>query len=331
MHTTLLLDARQPSAGLALFAGVNLHSRLSSRELAAASTALLLLLLRCLLALRAPPPPGGKLLVSIPVRACCCSSTCGRCASAVDAAVHEEVSQAAAGHVRRRSARRWMPARCGGTASYSPAAPNWQKLMSAKAPVLTAAEQAFLDGPCETLCAMLDDWDITHRRADMPSAGLGVHQVAGLLRHDHSAPLRRPGIFGVCAFLRADQDRFALARPPPRPSRCRTRWGRRNCCCITVPRSRRITTCRGWHAARKCRASHSPVRAPARMPRPFPTPGVICKGRMAGRASPRHQAQLLEAVHHARAGRHGDRAGVPALSIRTISWANGPISGSPAP
>src|SRR5271168_593028 len=49
-------------------------------------------------------------------------------------------------------------------------APNWQKLMSAKAPALTAAEQAFLDGPCEELCAMLDDWDITHRRADMPAA-----------------------------------------------------------------------------------------------------------------------------------------------------------------
>ena len=48
--------------------------------------------------------------------------------------------------------------------------PNWQKLMSAKAPVLSDAEQAFLDGPCEELCAMLDDWDITHRRADMPPA-----------------------------------------------------------------------------------------------------------------------------------------------------------------
>ncbi|HXP26379.1 MAG TPA: acyl-CoA dehydrogenase family protein, partial [Steroidobacteraceae bacterium] len=48
--------------------------------------------------------------------------------------------------------------------------PNWQKLMSAKPPVLTSAEQAFLDGPCETLCAMLDDWDITHRRADLPAA-----------------------------------------------------------------------------------------------------------------------------------------------------------------
>jgi acyl-CoA dehydrogenase len=48
--------------------------------------------------------------------------------------------------------------------------PNWQKLMSSRAPVLTATEQAFLDGPCETLCAMLDDWDITHRRADLPAA-----------------------------------------------------------------------------------------------------------------------------------------------------------------
>src|SRR5579859_870494 len=47
--------------------------------------------------------------------------------------------------------------------------PDWRKLMAAKAPALTPAEQAFLDGPCEELCAMLDDWDITHRRADLPA------------------------------------------------------------------------------------------------------------------------------------------------------------------
>ena len=46
--------------------------------------------------------------------------------------------------------------------------PNWPKLMNAKVPTLTAEEQAFLDGPCETLCRMIDDWDITHRRADLP-------------------------------------------------------------------------------------------------------------------------------------------------------------------
>ena len=47
-------------------------------------------------------------------------------------------------------------------------APRWEKLLGASPPRLTQAEQAFLDGPCEELCAMLDDWDITHRRADLP-------------------------------------------------------------------------------------------------------------------------------------------------------------------
>ena len=46
--------------------------------------------------------------------------------------------------------------------------PNWEKLMSATPPRLSAEEQAFLDGPCEELCRLTDDWDITHRRADLP-------------------------------------------------------------------------------------------------------------------------------------------------------------------
>jgi acyl-CoA dehydrogenase len=46
--------------------------------------------------------------------------------------------------------------------------PDWHKLLSAQAPRLTTDEQAFIDGPCEDLCRMIDDWDITHRRADLP-------------------------------------------------------------------------------------------------------------------------------------------------------------------
>ncbi|MGD9841966.1 MAG: acyl-CoA dehydrogenase [Steroidobacteraceae bacterium] len=46
-------------------------------------------------------------------------------------------------------------------------APKWEKLLGAAPPKLTAEEQAFIDGPTETLCRMIDDWDITHRRADM--------------------------------------------------------------------------------------------------------------------------------------------------------------------
>jgi acyl-CoA dehydrogenase len=47
-------------------------------------------------------------------------------------------------------------------------APRWEKLLAAQAPHLSDAEQAFLDGPCEELCRLIDDWDITHRRADLP-------------------------------------------------------------------------------------------------------------------------------------------------------------------
>ena len=46
--------------------------------------------------------------------------------------------------------------------------PDWRKLLAFPKPSLSAAEQAFLDNEVEQLCAMLDDWDITHRRADLP-------------------------------------------------------------------------------------------------------------------------------------------------------------------
>jgi acyl-CoA dehydrogenase len=46
--------------------------------------------------------------------------------------------------------------------------PDWSKLLSAHPPELSAEEQAFLDGPCEDVCRMFDDWDATHRRADLP-------------------------------------------------------------------------------------------------------------------------------------------------------------------
>ena len=46
--------------------------------------------------------------------------------------------------------------------------PQWDRLMSYPAPKLSEEEQAFLDGPCEELCQMLDDWDICHVHADMP-------------------------------------------------------------------------------------------------------------------------------------------------------------------
>jgi acyl-CoA dehydrogenase len=47
-------------------------------------------------------------------------------------------------------------------------APRWEKLLAAQAPQLSGEERTFLDGPCEELCRMLDEWDITHERGDLP-------------------------------------------------------------------------------------------------------------------------------------------------------------------
>jgi acyl-CoA dehydrogenase len=46
--------------------------------------------------------------------------------------------------------------------------PDWRKLLSLPPPALTTVEQAFLDGPVETLCAMLDDWQIVEHDRDLP-------------------------------------------------------------------------------------------------------------------------------------------------------------------
>jgi len=46
--------------------------------------------------------------------------------------------------------------------------PDWHKLLSYPVPALSAGEQAFLDGPVEELCRMLNDWHITEERHDLP-------------------------------------------------------------------------------------------------------------------------------------------------------------------
>ena len=46
--------------------------------------------------------------------------------------------------------------------------PRWRKLFSIPAPRLAAEERAFLDGPVEELCRLIDDWRITHEFHDLP-------------------------------------------------------------------------------------------------------------------------------------------------------------------
>jgi len=46
--------------------------------------------------------------------------------------------------------------------------PNWHKLLALPKPTLTAEERAFLDGPVDQLCRMVDEWDVTYERNDLP-------------------------------------------------------------------------------------------------------------------------------------------------------------------
>ncbi|HET7587173.1 MAG TPA: acyl-CoA dehydrogenase [Gammaproteobacteria bacterium] len=46
--------------------------------------------------------------------------------------------------------------------------PDWDRLLSTPAPAVSPEEQAFIDGPTEELCAMLDEWKITHELGDLP-------------------------------------------------------------------------------------------------------------------------------------------------------------------
>lgn len=47
--------------------------------------------------------------------------------------------------------------------------PDWNKLRSVKAPTLTDAERAFIDGPCRAFCDMVDGWEIDKKTGDLPT------------------------------------------------------------------------------------------------------------------------------------------------------------------
>ncbi len=62
--------------------------------------------------------------------------------------------------------------------------PDWEKLRAVPPVVLTDEEQAFLDGPTEELCEMLDDWQIRHAEREIPAhiwAFVKKHGFLGML------------------------------------------------------------------------------------------------------------------------------------------------------
>ena len=72
--------------------------------------------------------------------------------------------------------------------------PNWEVLFGAKTPSLTEPEQAFMDGPVEKLCAMTDDWQITHELNDLPDT------VWGFIKNNNFFGLNAAKEYGGLAF-----------------------------------------------------------------------------------------------------------------------------------
>ena len=48
--------------------------------------------------------------------------------------------------------------------------PNWDKLLEFDLTQLTTEEKAFIDGPVEELCTLIDDWKITQESKDLPDS-----------------------------------------------------------------------------------------------------------------------------------------------------------------
>ena len=91
--------------------------------------------------------------------------------------------------------------------------PDWSKLTSMPAPELSDEEQAFLDGPTNELCEMLNDWEITHELADMPGpvwAYIKKHRFFAMIIPKEYGGLEFSG-FAVAAVLAKLASRSTVA------------------------------------------------------------------------------------------------------------------------
>ena len=62
--------------------------------------------------------------------------------------------------------------------------PDWDKWLAVPAPKLTEEEQAYIDGPIDEFCQMLDEWEITAGDNDLPQEAwdhIAKHKIFGLI------------------------------------------------------------------------------------------------------------------------------------------------------
>lgn len=72
--------------------------------------------------------------------------------------------------------------------------PNWQKLLANPKPELTAEENAFLHNQVETLCALINEWQVSHTQLDLPENVWNYIKTAGFFG------LHVPKVYGGLEF-----------------------------------------------------------------------------------------------------------------------------------
>jgi hypothetical protein len=113
--------------------------------------------------------------------------------------------------------------------------PDWAKLLAVPPAALSPEEQAFLDGPVEQLCGMLDDWQLTWELGDLPP--------------DVWEFLKTRKFFAMIIPMRILRS-YASSRPGrshwPSPPWCQIHLVPANCCCSSAPTRSAIIGCRDW-------------------------------------------------------------------------------------
>jgi acyl-CoA dehydrogenase len=82
--------------------------------------------------------------------------------------------------------------------------PNWDILQNLPTAKFSKEEQAFIDGPVETLCSMIDDWDITHNRKDLPP------EVWDYIKKNKFCGMMIPKLYGGLEFSEAAHSEIVM-------------------------------------------------------------------------------------------------------------------------
>ena len=89
--------------------------------------------------------------------------------------------------------------------------PDWSKLLAVAPATLTEEEKAFLNGPVDELCAMLDEWKINWEWRDLPPeawAFIKRHKFFGMIIPEG---IWRARLLALCAFRSGAKTFLALA------------------------------------------------------------------------------------------------------------------------